>query len=75
LSWLDPAREFVLLFANAEKLKISGDYPEILTFLKNTCGEQGQIHQLEPLFTKSKVANYSENTPQTFRRAKRGGHS
>ena len=35
LSWLEPAREFVLSLAKADKLKNSGDYPEILTFLKN----------------------------------------
>jgi len=35
LSWLEPAREFVLSLAKADKLKNSGNYPEILTFLKN----------------------------------------
>ena len=43
LSWLEPAREFVLSLAKAEKLKKSGDYPEILTFLKNI----GSNHYLQ----------------------------
>jgi len=43
LSWLEPAREFVLSLAKADKLKNSGDYPEILTFLKNI----GSNHYLQ----------------------------
>ena len=43
LSWLEPAREFVLSLNNADKLKNSGDYPEILTFLKNI----GSNHYLQ----------------------------
>jgi DNA invertase Pin-like site-specific DNA recombinase len=43
LSWLEPAREFVLSLNKADKLKISGDYTEILTFLKNI----GSNHYLQ----------------------------
>ena len=43
LSWLEPAREFVLSLAKAEKLKNSGDNPKILTFLKNI----GSNHYLQ----------------------------
>ena len=35
LSWLEPAREFVLKLNQAEKLIKSGDKPEMTTFLKN----------------------------------------
>jgi len=35
LSWLEPAREFVLKLNYAEKLRNSENYPEIKTFLKN----------------------------------------
>lgn len=35
LSWLEPAREFVLKLNYAEKLLNSENYPEITTFLKN----------------------------------------
>ena len=35
LSWLEPAREFVLKLNYAEKLRNSEDYQEITTFLKN----------------------------------------
>jgi len=43
LSWLEPAREFVLKLKKADELKISGDYPEILIFLKNI----GSNHYLQ----------------------------
>ena len=35
LSWLEPARNFVLKLNYAEKLRNSENYPEIKTFLKN----------------------------------------
>ena len=35
LSWLEPAREFVLKLNYAEKLRNSGNYQEMKTFLKN----------------------------------------
>ena len=35
LSWLEPAREFVLKLNYAEKLRRSGNYQEMKTFLKN----------------------------------------
>ncbi len=35
LSWLEPAREFVLKLNYAEKLLNSENYPEMRTFLKN----------------------------------------
>ena len=35
LSWLEPAREFVLKLNYAEKLENSGNFPEMKTFLKN----------------------------------------
>ena len=43
LSWLEPAKEFVLNLKKAHELKNSGDYPEILTFLKNI----GSNHYLQ----------------------------
>ena len=43
LSWLEPAKEFVLSLAKAEKLKKSEDHSEILTFLKNI----GSNHYLQ----------------------------
>jgi DNA invertase Pin-like site-specific DNA recombinase/enamine deaminase RidA (YjgF/YER057c/UK114 family) len=43
LSWLEPAREFVLKLNYAEKLLNSGNYPEMTTFLKNI----GSNHILE----------------------------
>ena len=42
-SWLEPAREFVLNLKKADEIKNSGDYPEILTFLKNI----GSNHYLQ----------------------------
>jgi DNA invertase Pin-like site-specific DNA recombinase len=35
LSWLEPAREFILSLNYAEKLRSSENYPEMKTFLKN----------------------------------------
>ena len=35
LSWLEPAREFVLKLNYAEKLRNSDNFPEMKTFLKN----------------------------------------
>ena len=43
LSWLEPARGFVLSLNKADKLKKSEDYSEILTFLKNI----GSNHYLQ----------------------------
>ena len=43
LSWLEPAREFILSLAKADKIKNSEDYSEILTFLKNI----GSNHYLQ----------------------------
>jgi len=43
LSWLEPAKEFVLNLKKADEIKNSEDYPEILTFLKNI----GSNHYLQ----------------------------
>jgi len=63
LSWLEPAREFVSSLAKADKLKNSGEYPEILTFLKNIGSNhylQNQKWQIIPKIPYKQVAERSE---------------
>ena len=69
LSWLEPAREFVLKLNYAEKLRKSGNYPEITTFLKNV----GSNHILQnrqlifsPKIPFNLVAERSEATTKSL---------
>ena len=50
LSWLEPAREFVLKLNYAEKLRISENYPEMKTFLKNI-GSNHILHNQKLIFS------------------------
>ena len=69
LSWLEPAREFVLNLNYAEKLLSSGNYPEMTTFLKNI----GSNHVLQnrrlifsPKIPFNLVAERSEATTKSL---------
>ena len=50
LSWLEPAREFVLKLNYAEKLLNSENYPEMKTFLKNI-GSNHILHNQKLIFS------------------------
>ena len=50
LSWLEPAREFVLKLNYAEKLRNSDNFPEMKTFLKNI-GSNHILHNQKLIFS------------------------
>jgi len=69
LSWLEPAREFVLSLNQAEKLRNSENYPEMKTFLKNIGSNhilQNQKLNFDWKIPYNLVAERSEATHQSL---------
>jgi len=58
LSWLEPAREFILKLNYAEKLRNSENYQETKTFLKNI-GSNHILHNQKLIFSSIDYSNLS----------------
>ena len=63
LSWLEPAREFVLKLNYAEKLLDSGNYQEMKTFLKNI-GSNHILQNQKLIFSFKTPFNFAAEPPR-----------